>query len=397
MSLHVGKKGAADMYFGKKAVAAIYRGATLVWQKIRKLLVGGYGGGKSNCYEVIPSSNITLTDVSVMAVYDNYHDCSIKIINECGLCIASSSSVSIQSGVTIYGFTGWLNTVSSLGTVTLFAGNKYYINTKKNGDNEWSLARYDGETRNYKSCGDVINNMTVTSSAGSRKCFGTCTTFDDIKRGEANSYFTWKGNSIGGVAQMQPTNSGSGNPYPYLLKRNMNRVVKVFTDADFNGMADDIERFAYLFYTVGSTPSDEFIMNVGGTYGDGFKIVPNSDTKYFTNNAGKIYTLSNNISRNHVTSMTPIDMAAPANPELGDVYYKSANYTWGNISARAVVAWTGGQWVIATDVSLEWSADSQYDVTNYCEMITDPYAKDFNNINVQSGDKFYIRLNNTEV
>lgn len=393
--IKVGNKGIADILVGNRAVAAIYRGATLVWQKIQKLLKGGYGGGKSNCYVVIPPSDIVLSDVSVLAVWNNTQDCSIKIINECGICIASSNINGIESGYTKYGFTGWLNTVSSLGTITLYAGNKYYINTKKNGDNEWSIAEYDGETSYYKSCGELANQMSVDQSAGSRKCYGSCTSFDDIKSVGINGYFIWRGPAI--KDNMLPSEDGSTNPYPYLLNRDMSRVKHIFTADEFSTVGgNDIKKYAYIFYTMGQIEGDEFIMNAGDYWGAGFAIDPSDhNTKYFTNNNHKIYKLTGSMGVNHITSMTPIDNE-PTNPEYGAIYYKSSANTWGNISAEAVVAWTGS-WVIATDVDREWTADSNYDATNYVTKINQWTAKDFNNISEQTGSKFYFKLNNIEV
>ena len=95
--------------------------------------------------------------------------------------------------------------------------------------------------------------------------------------------------------------------------------------------------------------------------------------------------------------MTPID-EEPSNPEYGAVYYKSNSRRWGNISAEAVVAWTGS-WVIATNVSAEWTADDEYDATNYCEAVSpnDWTIYGFNGTEVQQGSKWYFKANNIEV
>lgn len=395
MSLHFGKKGAADMYFGKKAVSAIYRGATLVWQKITKLLVGGYGGGKANCYVVIPPRDIVLTDVSVLAVWNNYSDCSIKIINECGICVASSNVNGIEAGYTKYGFTGWLNTVSSLGTITLYAGNKYYINTKKNGDSEWSIAEYDGETSYYKSCGDLANQMSVDQSAGSRKCYGSCTSFDDIKSVGTNGYFVWRGPVIGN--NMLPNEDGSGNPYPYLLNRDVSRVKHVFTDSEFSNVPvgsynDDMARYAYIYYIMGTTEGDEFIMNTSH-WNQGFSI---GGETIFNNNQQKIYRLTGSMGVNHINSMTPVS-TEPSTKEQWAIYYKD-NVAWSSgPTERAVVAWNGSAWEYAKTWTSEWTADSTYDATNYITKINEWTAKDFNKISEQPGSKYYFKLNNIEV
>lgn len=399
MSIHFNSKGMASIHFGNHSVASVYRGATLVWKKIQKLLETGYIGG-NDCQEIIPDRDIELTDISVLAQYNNASDLYVRIVNECGILIAQSNVNGVEPDVTAYNVTGFLNTVTSLGTPTLFKGNKYYINFKKgNNDNgSFNAYRFQGETGNYKNYSN-ISQMTLVSGAGARKCYGTCTNFTQLTSNvQPDGYFAWTGGAMG--ESMLPRNGDSQHPYAYLLKRNMSKVKHVFTNSEFGDVGgSDIKKYAYIFYTMGQTEGDEFIMNAGSYWGAGFRIDPNDqNTKYFTNNQYKIYKLTGSMGVNHITSMTPIDNE-PTNPEYGAIYYKSSANTWGNISAEAVVAWTGS-WVIATDVSREWTADNDYDATNYCEKIYPNNGwtiDEFNAIPVEQGSKWYIKANNIEV
>ena len=268
-----------------------------------------------------------------------------------------------------------------------------------NYDDGMTAAKYDGITSVHKNFNNIANvNGVYSSTAWQHTCVGEANSFSEIcQKHPANngSYFIWKGDSPGN--NMMPTDGGSGNPYPYLLKRDMSSIKKVFRDSDL-GQSDDIARYAFIYYTMGNTPGDEFIMNVGDHFGQGFAVTPNSGTKnVFTNCKHKIYKLSGNMARNHITSMDPVS-EEPSSRTVGDVYYKAAGVTWtGSVSDRAVVAWNGTSWEIAANWTAEFEADSSYNATNYCEKIANNEAKDFNLASETTGDKCYFRLNDIEV
>lgn len=403
MSIAFNSKKPAELFFGNKSVAAVYRGNKLVWEKIVKQLETLFL--RDQCFEFIPTEDIVLTDVEFFAT-NNSSDthAKLRILNEAGICVVYRDENGVQLNVTVYNLTGSLKTFTSLGTVTLFKDNVYYINIKGPNSGEGSGSgmtgsKYIGFTGRQKQWSGIANiNGVYSSDAWNHKCYGSASSFSEICQ-KGLGYFVWKGTQM--ENGMVPGESGIGNPYPYLLKRDMSKVKHVFTDSEFSNVPvgsynDDIARYAYLFYIAGNTPGDEFIMNTN--YWDrGFNIDP-SDQSYvaFNNNKQKIFTLTNNMARNHITSMTPLD-SPPSNPENWGIYYKSNAQTWGNISQRAVVAWNNNQWEIAKGYDVEFTADSTYNATNYAEKINDSYAKDFNNISVTTGDKLYFRLNGNEV
>lgn len=402
MSIAFNGKGMASLLFNGKLAAQIFFGAKLIWQKIQKLLEYDFGAGQSNCYEIVPTEDISLSSISAFAKYNNASDMTVRIINECGILIAESSQNGVASKADLYNLTGddggFMNTVSSLGTVTLFRGNKYYINVQKGGTGGWNLARYVGESGNYKSYSNT-NQMALVSDAGARKCYGTRSNFSELAENvRPDGYFAWTGGPMG--ESMMPTTGSSQSPYTYLLKRDMSRVKHIFTSSDFDSVGgDDIRKYAYIFYTMGKTEGDEFIMNAGQWRGNGFRLDPDhQDQLYFTNNQYKIYRLTGNMVNNNITSMTPID-EEPTNPVYGAVYYKSNSRTWGSISKEAVVAWTGS-WVLATATDREWTEDTNYDATNYAERISpnnEWTVYGFNGTEVQQGSKWYFKANNIEV
>lgn len=404
MSITFNSKKPSEIFFGNKSVAAVYRGNKLVWEKLVKQLESAFL--HDQCFEFIPSEDIVLTDVEFFSA-NNSSDthAKLRILNEAGICVVYRDENGVQLNVTVYNLTGSLKTFTSLGTVTLFKDNVYYINIKgpNTGEGDGSGmtgSKYIGFTGRQKSFSSIANvNRVYSSTAWQHTSVGSADSFSEIcqKAPASNgSYFIWRGNSPGN--NMMPQESGIGNPYPYLLKRDMRAVKRVFTDSDF-GQSDDIARYAFIFYTMGNTPGDEFIMNVGDHFGQGFAVTPGSGNKnVFTNCKHKIYKLSGNMARNHITSMDPVS-EEPSSKTLGDVYYKAAGVTWTGLSVsdKAVVAWNGGSWEIATNWTTEFEADSSYSATNYCEKISDNYAKDFNNVSVTTGDKLYFRLNGNEV
>ena len=95
--------------------------------------------------------------------------------------------------------------------------------------------------------------------------------------------------------------------------------------------------------------------------------------------------------------MTPVDNE-PSNPSDFDIYYKSAANTWtGGINYRAVVIWRNNQWEVATAYTAIVDEDNTYTAKNYCEMVNDNYAKDFNLVSVQNGDKYFARVNGSDI
>lgn len=393
MSALFGNKNIKDIFFGNKAITAIYRGSTLVWQRIKKILIGWYDTN-NYCFEYIPDHDITLSDISVLGQY--YGTGGIcRVINECGLCMVYKNGCGVEGDVTIYTLTGNLRTFSSLGTVTLYANNKYYISFRGNNDGMY-VAKYQGLTGNYKSFSNLDNWNSTYSGAATHRCEGSATTFEEICQKHSNCYFIWRG-QLNNPGSMVPNDNGTANPYTFLLNRDMSKVKHLFTDGEFNNVPvgsynDDMARYAYIYYIMGSTEGDEFIMNTN-YWNQGFNI---GGTTVFNNNQNKIYKLSGNMSKNHITSMTPIT-TEPTTRNLGDVYYKG-DVSWSSgPTGRAVVAWNGSAWEYATGISTEWTEDSQYNATNYCTKIDDYRVTDFNRLSVQSGDKFYLQINGGEI
>lgn len=383
MSISFNGKNFKDLFFNGHTTKQIFYGARLVWQKIQHLLVGGRDSN-SNCYEFIPENDITLRSISFLGDNNN-NGAKYFIFNECGICIAYCNGNGVQTNVTIYGHTGHLRTSNALTTQTLYAGQKYYIMLYGNNDGVYG-AVYQNESTNCIVHPNPQNINNETTAAQNKKCSGSASNFDEICQKGQGQYFIWRGVGIGN--NMVPADN---EPYPFMLNKDMSRVKKMFTDSDFNHLEDDIERWAFIFYTMGTNEGDEFLMNAP-TWRDGFKIYPNDqNTKVFGTNERKFFRISGSMGVNHINSMTPLD-SPPDNPDANGIYYKSNAQTWGNISARAVVVYHDNTWKIADDWMYEWSEQSEYNGQNYCTKIEDNYAKEFNKKSITTTDRYYIRV-----
>lgn len=391
MSITIHQKKPAELLFGNKRVASMYRGSKLVWEHVVKRLVEQYM--HDQCVLFIPTQDITLSSISFFATNGSTDTHAVfRVFNEVGICIAYSSGNGVEIGVTLYGKTGSLKTsTNAFGTPTLYAGQKYYLNITGPNSSGMTGSKYENLTSNQKLFSNAEQwTAAYSGTAWTHKCSGSASSFSDISSIPIDNYFVWRGEQF--QNGMLPNETGTNNPYPYLLKRDMSHVKRIFTDNDFNGLNDDMARYAFIYYAMGNRPDDEFIMNVSG-WDSGFNI---NGTRVFSNSKNKIYKLNSIITGNHITSMTPID-EEPQNPNFLDVYYKSSNRTWGSISQRAVVIWFDGRWEIATSWETEFGVDTQLNATNYVEKIGDWRAKDFNALSEQSGDKLYYRINGVEI
>ncbi len=381
-----------DLYFGDMSVDYVYYGNVLIWAKIKYLFKDGYYNTEAKLVEFVPSTDITLNSVSTLGQWPNTNG-RLRILNEVGLCVVYKDTNGTESDVTIYNKTGVLRTWTSLGTITLYAGNKYYISMRGENDGMY-IPQYVGLTGNYKTFSNIQNVNSVYSGAADHRCSGEATTFAEIQQKSVSTYFVWKGPAF--TNSMKPNESGDGNPYPYLLKRDMSRVKKVFVDTDFSNVPgpynDDMARYAYIYYVMGTTEGDEFAMNTSH-WNQGFSI---GGETIFNNNQNKIYTLTGSMGVNHINSMTPVT-EEPTNKEQWAIYYKAEGNWSSGPYERAVVAWNGGSWEYAKTWTAEWTADSNYDLTNYVEKANDSYAKDFNLVSVQNGDKYFARINGSDI
>ena len=414
MSIKFGNKNVGQIFFGNKAVKAVYFGAKLVWENLKKLL--RMGNNEFVGIEYIPNEDITLTSVSIFQD-DSTTSGWTWIMHESGLCVARAESNGISPNTELYGLTATLKTISSLGSVTLYKGAKYYIFYKKGQhetQNGTPFAYYEGQIGNIiSSC--IDSNITV------------CTSGENIQEGEQSNFYyytnknkfpyigiiginsqdstTVKNYLIGLNLKKRDTFNWNGDGcqepyfdwtknYAYVCETNLTNLITI-TDDDFtNAFGQNptaVQKYAYV------------MMRAGTSVGRCIRYMPTNSIQYESTDMfggpDKLYEIQWPMYSNKITSITPVTFAAPSNPSNYDTYYKASGVDWGGITDEAVVIWVNGNWTKATN----WTADFQkYEWGNQgiIKRISDNYTiPNFvtNCIPPIQGNKYYLRINGNEV
>lgn len=396
-----------DIYFENKAVKSVYYGSTLVWEKIQNILRMD-SEDKYVCIEFIPTTDITVNSVEFFVEGAGAYG-PTYILNECGLCVG----VQLQPGITtttIYGLTANLVTASSFGSPTLLAGRKYYLAYKwQRWDNDsGKFSYYQNQTGHYKLF-HIDGGMTkyTTYDLSTVPCVGSINhmgqlntsnwafTPSDFYNSECanNTLFVWKGGYVNGTF--------TASYYPVKTNRDMRNVKVRITDAMLSACNSDMQRLALIYYMIGNDEGAELIWGANSNYQQGIK--PNG-VNMFYDGAWKIYKATGNIVNNHITSMTPVTRE-PTTKVLGDVYYKdvtTASDGWKDannnpITQQMVVAWNGSAWEFASNWRYEFDTDSDYTGETCATVIQDWIAESFNNVDVSTDKRYYLRINNIEV
>lgn len=407
-----GTKRFLDVLLGNKAVKQLWWGTHLIWEKIGKVLLRD-DSEKYICIEYIPETDVTIDSLSVFLQAGSAYGWT-WILNGCGLCVALKSNSAGREGTTLYGLSGELVTISSLGTPKLLAGRKYYIAYK---NNQWqtqsasNFSYYQGSTGKYKNL-EINGNVTVYSQRDlqSIPCVGDFYSLGsyDTSTHEftpsdfygsgcvANVFFVWHGGDVNGIAFGNSRN-------PMYTSHDMTKMRGMITDTMLNACSNDMQRLALIYYMVGNVEGNEIAWGAQYNYPNGITV---NGTQMFTNGIWSIYKGSGNITKNHITSMTPIT----AEPDhsglvLGDIYYKGATSSgWldanGNpITQEMVVSWTGSAWKFADKWTYEFTVQTDK-LSNTIEMVEGNegnYAGNFNDATLYTDKKYYLRINGNEV
>lgn len=399
-----GNKTIKDLFFGNKAVTAIYFGANLVWQKIKKILQ--FGNNELIGIEFIPDNDIILNSISIFQNDTNANGWT-WICHESGFCVARQTSNGTSPNTELYGLTGTLKTISSLGSIKLYQGQKYYIFYKQN---QWDstgsqFAYYQGQTGNYK-VGGIDGNITVSTKGETiddttylytdqtkfpyKGTFGldtsdsnTVKTFLLNKGLTKRSTFTWNGAYCG-----EPSLDGPNNQQTYIVNTNLTNVITI-TQEELNDYSTSVQKYAYVMMRAGTNVGRCIrYMHTNSIQWESIDMFGGPD---------KLYEIQWPMYNNKITSMTPVTFAAPSNPNDYDTYYKASGVDWGGITDEAVVIWVNGNWVKATN----WTADfTKYDWGNsgIIRKITTEYLENQTlKFTVNNDKKYYLRINGNEV
>lgn len=405
--IKVGNKGIADILVGNRAVKAIYRGATLVWQKIQKLL--SFGNNELIGIEFIPNQNIVLTDISIFQ-NDNISNGWTWICHESGFCVARQTSNGVQSNLEIYGLNGTLKTISSLGSITLYAGQKYYIFYKKdqwdNNSEGTQFAYYQGETGNYKvgkidggtdisQMGETIDDVFYLYTNQSKFPYKGIIGIDNSDSVAVKNYlislnltknniFNWSG-----AYCSTPYLDGPNAYYVWKVKTNLTNLITI-TENDLNQYNSAVQKYAYC------------LMRAGTAVGRCIRYLPTNSIQYegtdMFGGPDNLYEILWPMYSNKITSMTPV-IQEPSDKGNYHLYYKgvTTGSDWSGITDEAVVIYINGSWQKATKFDTIFTKYT-WGNQGIIQKITDNYIV-CNNAKypVSTDKKYYLRINGNEV
>lgn len=398
-----GTKAIIDMLYGNKHVKELYYGNKLIWPSKRLL----FSNNELIGIEYKPDRDITLNSVSIFQ-NDNISSGWTWICHESGFCVARQTSNGIASDTELYGLTGTLKTISSLGSITLYEGQNYYIFYKRD---QWDnnsvgtqFAYYDGETGNYK-VGKIDGYMTVSNKGETiddvfylytdqtvfpyKGTFGIDQTdstavknFLISKNLTKHSTFTWNGNYCS-----EPSLDGPNNLKSYVVNTNLTNLITI-TQSDLDNYNTAVQKYAYVLYRAGT--------NIGRC----IRYMPTNSIQWegtdIFGGPDKLYEITWPMDHNKITSMTPVTQE-PSQPQTYDMYYKASGANWGGITDEAVVIYLNDNWQKATN----WTACfTKYEWGNQgiIKRITTDYLEyNILNLPTTSGNKRYLRINGNEV
>lgn len=152
-----------------KAVYAIPAGVTSVTlNDLPNYLVWEYrdplaAGSTNVAIEFVPSTDIQLSSVSIFtdSNYSTANGARVKIMHESGIYVGAADGDVISAETTLYGLTGREHTASF--SLTLYAGNKYYIVYQGPTNSDFYPAYYDGSTNGkYKAYANTTAATQIT-------------------------------------------------------------------------------------------------------------------------------------------------------------------------------------------------------------------------------------------
>ena len=308
-----GSKSIADMYFGTTAVKQLYFGTTLIWEKggsTEKILVAG---SQDVAIEYVPTSDITVTTVSIFTDEISAQTaCYFRIIEESGIVVAETNTSTVTTDVTLYELAGEKRT-ATIDPVTLYAGKKYYIYFCEQGYSDaFKPAYFQSTEGNYKSFTEwsLINNTIDMTDFGDYigVCSGDQGIIDFFNSNE-NDYMYWR--------------TGTGSDYSIFTNQRVFVRSSTACDCDFAGVYSEYAATTLdsimqlepkkLFLYTGNTWTDQGLTNnyfyvktndipnsaYSGLYTDTVTPLTIGKDKYFTYHkawAGKLYKMNYDVA-----------------------------------------------------------------------------------------------------
>lgn len=434
-----GNKQIPDMYFGNSAVAKIYLGDTLIWEKDSKVLVAG---NNSVAIQYIPAADIAVSDIGIFTTSNDNSDAKIKVFHESGLCVAAYDGDVRTRNSELYELSGTKRD-GVISTITLYAGQKYFIVYYVYDVYPAYFQNKESQTiankiyeNNTAASQTTIHNISENAQVLKPSLFaGVLRDTPGIFYLAENAWFTWLGATNVGMIQGQiyrRTSTGIGWTFCGIVG-DQTSWYHTITTADLSNLLAKPIHGNFIWYIDGITG-----MNRNEIWGKPYNWespVLVDLTQYSDVNAqlaGMLLTLSNTsvskamisngtlfhgtcqISdsiavksgyRSKVTSTTPLS-TLPSSPVNGDLYYLSGSIGAAIGHQTAVFAYNDGNY---TQIYME-NLSTYLDIIGLSTLLTKignnsdlvEYIQDtkgdesFLNSNTDNR-KYYLKINGNEV
>ena len=411
---------------------------TLARHKVWELVNESLTAGSTNvAIEFVPSTDIQLSSVSIFtdSNYSTANGARVKIMHESGIYVGAADGDVISAETTLYGLTGREHTASF--SLTLYAGNKYYIVYQGPTNSDFYPAYYDGSTNGkYKAYANTTSATQITPYPNINGIYSfmpsnpqrdlTEDLLKTIMDAPSGANIFWLGNDV----------SPNGNvilKYGYLSSKQMStpNTQVTATDSDIWGYSantyfiwhnkQDTNVYDRIYQKTASTTYDgTFTISAGSgneqyvqlliALGDDSvsKVLADAPDYLFVNYKSQLFKLKSGYVADDTLSSTPLS-TLPASPKDKHFYYISA------------AAWPDYQH--STSVYLyennAYNAINQYDssdILNYLDrtdistvavqiplstllQLGQQVSNDENlrNASVVTGSKYYLKINGNEV
>lgn len=435
-----------------KAVYAIPAGVTsvtindlpnyLVWEYFDQLLAGN----ESVAIEYVPESNVTLQSIGIFTANQNsWANSKIKVMHESGFFVAAvDGDVVDGSSSELYGLTGYNRSTSA--TVTLYAGQKYYIVFQQGTD--YYPAYYSGVAGNYK----VYNNNTSASSTTIRtlgtgagefdpsKFRGVLTSSEGIVAFNEDDWFTWNGSTSTGmmVGKVYVRSAvGDGNHYTFVGiigdPNNYHTMTKAdlmtlmakpyipnkpavviwyvdgisgMTRGDIVAITTNFSTYDQIDFTRYSGEPIEYVKTAGLLMK--LNESPNcmwvDGSFWYAEHFGDIFSLKSGYT-SMVESLTPLT-TLPSNPQNGEIYYIAQGVITGGSYVNCCYAYNNGSWDEISQMTWTNFIDEATLSTTLTDLGTnqqlmkqeiDTGLYSFFTNGTQTDKKYYLKINGQEV
>lgn len=206
MSVLFGNKKLSKICFGKKSIAKVYLGNTLVWSSIQLIM----GNEKHICIEYVPTKNLISSSQNpiTISVFMNTSDYTsttptMWILDSAGVTCGYSNTGIVGAQETIDGCTGYKRTNTFRDNqLFLISGKTYYIIYKINewdtGNNYFAYYVDNTSAGHYKTY-NVNGGHSTVRDLTNKTDIGSLTSFIDVIDASNNDLFIWNGITKSGL------------------------------------------------------------------------------------------------------------------------------------------------------------------------------------------------------